>query len=1187
MNSFFHISKFKDRGLCEEFTDEENESDSDNTENNEENENIEKNEIIIDENKNKENYIENKNQIIEDNDNDYSLNNSDISNNNEEEENNNSEKEPEINTKNSKEISENKIYAEEDTIDISKYDLIENPAIRYPFELDVFQKRSIIRLEQNQSVLVCAHTSSGKTVVAEYGIALGAKHSKRVIYTSPIKALSNQKYMDFKKRFDNVGILTGDVSINPDAQCLIMTTEILQGYLYKNHGILSQLEWIIFDEIHYINDPERGHVWEEILILLPPGINLIMLSATIPNYFEFAKWVGNIKKSMIYIEITLKRIVPLQHQIYIDSQNIFEIKGTDGKVYENKVREAMRYIKYMNSDDFKKINQKNSKNIKANEKQIRNTIQHYMKEKQKYFNKQNNSNSNNNQPEPNGLRISKMHHKIFEIIDFLEKNSFCPAVIFVFSIKKITEYTRMLTVKNLLSEQEKNKVIKFFNEVITSKISLEDQEIPQIKETLEILKSGIGLHHAGLLPILKEIIEILYSQGLIKVLFATTSFSIGLNMPTRTVVFTEVYKFNNEIKAKEILPSSDYLQMCGRAGRRGKDLKGNVFIIMTDQTSKDQENEIINMIKDEGTDVKSKFRLSYKTILSFSSRDKKGIQDFVQHSFLESEKSFLIPEKIKELTKLKNEFEKIKFKCKFDINAINKARKEILEQTQIIHFIPEDKKNSNENKKEEKDQYIMPDIEDSPCKEYCMLTSQYNECNKKIFTEDNFAKKIYKLKTGVILKVKEKKEYHKKINKGNYVMLIHAYSPNSEFIYRGKFWCLGVTDYKKIEENFEIQDYEEDDDDIIFNGFEAKESEKEFDKKIFEEENEYKGFKYYYKMYDIEDIINIYDTPYIKVKKESIIKHEDKFYFNHKKSFEKKILRELYFQIKDYFIEKNNIPNKLNYDYSKYITTLTQKNALIQRKKIKDAAKNCICCKCPLFKKDINNYYKYKELKKKIDEINKEISPERMANYEEFIKRKNILKKLGYINETNNILTPKGKAAREISTTDCVIISEILLSDILQNLKDDELVAFLSCFATNKSQVETKIPETNDNLNRAFQKFLEIYEDIIKKEKENNFVENIYNRRFVPEAVQAIQSWMNGDSFGEICKMTELEEGKLYNLISRIYLFLEELVNFYSSLGIVKEGQRLENIKNSVLRGIMGVQSLYLQDNINFDLNNN
>ena len=1191
MNSFFHISKFKDRGLCEEFTDEEDENDSDTSENNEENDNVEKNEIIINNTKNntdRDKTNNNQNIVDNDNDNDYSQNKSDISNNEQEEDINEEEEleKEEINTKRSKEnindITENKVYAEEDNIDISKFDSIENPAIKFPFELDVFQKRSIIRLEQKQNVLVCAHTSSGKTVVAEYGIALGAKHSKRVIYTSPIKALSNQKYQDFKKRFDNVGILTGDVSINPDAQCLIMTTEILQGYLYKNHGILSQLEWIIFDEIHYINDIERGHVWEEILILLPPGINLIMLSATIPNYFEFAKWVGNIKKSMIYIEITLKRIVPLQHQIYIDSQNIYEIKSTDGKVHENKVREALKYLKNMNSEDFRKINYKN---IKANEKQLKNTILHFINQKQKYFNKQNNQSINKNQQDPYSLKITKMHHKLFEIVDFLEKNSFCPAVIFVFSIKKITEYTRMLTVKNLLTDQEKHKVIKFFNEVITSKISIEDQEIPQIKETLEILKSGIGLHHAGLIPILKEIIEILYSQGLIKILFATTSFSIGLNMPTRTVVFTTVYKFNADKKENEILTSSDYLQMCGRAGRRGKDLKGNVFIILTDQTSKNQELEIINMLKDEGTDVKSKFRLSYKTILSFSSRDKKGIQDFVQHSFLESEKSFLIPEKIKELTKLKQEFERIKFKCKFDSNSINEARKKIFEQTQIINYISDDKKNIKEKDKEKKDEYIIQDIEDSPCKEYCMLTNQYNDCNKNIFTEDNFAKKIYKLKAGIILKVKERKEYHKKINKGNYVMLIHAYSPNSEFIYRGKFWCLWVKNFIKIETNNDIQDNEDDDDELIFNGFEAKESEKEFDKKIFEEENDYKGFKYYYKLYDIEDIINIYDTPYIKIKKEHLIKHEDKFYFNHKKSFEKKVLRELYFQIKDYFIEKNNIPNKLDYDYSKYITTLVQKNALIQRKKIKDAATNCLCCKCRFFDKDITNFYKYKDIKKKIDEINKEISPERMANYEEFIKRRNILKQLGYINETNNILTPKGKAAREISTTDCVIISEILLSDILQNLNDDELVAFLSCFATNKNEVEIKYPKISDNLDKAFDKFLIIYNDIITKEKKNNFIENIYNRRFMPEAVEAIKLWMNGAQFGEICRKTDLEEGKLYNLISRIYLFLEELINFYVSLGIVKEGQRLENIKHSVLRGIMGVQSLYLQDNINFDLN--
>ena len=184
----------------------------------------------------------------------------------------------------------------------------------------------------------------------------------------------------------------------------------------------------------------------------------------------------------------------------------------------------------------------------------------------------------------------------------------------------------MLSNKRLLNDKERSKVISFFNQVITSKLSEEDKQIPQIQETLEILQSGIGLHHAGLLPILKEIIEILYSQGLIKILFATTSFSIGLNMPTKTVVFTDLYKFN--VDKKEILTSSDYLQMCGRAGRRGKDSKGNVFIILTDQTSKKEDEEIINMLNDKGTAVLSKFRLSYKTVLSFSVRDKKGIQQF-------------------------------------------------------------------------------------------------------------------------------------------------------------------------------------------------------------------------------------------------------------------------------------------------------------------------------------------------------------------------------------------------------------------------------------------------------------------------------------------------------------------------------------------------------------------------------
>ena len=1176
MSSFFDITKFKDPDLSDENTEEENENESVDLEE----KNVQSKEQINDTSIRNQNIIHN---IIDDANN--SKSNTSISDDSYNDENNYQNQNKNLKNDDSittslnhiqntiiKDAEKNIVYAEEDNIDTSEFNLIENLAIKFPFELDDFQKRSIIRLEQRKSVLVCAHTSSGKTVVAEYGIALGRKHSKRVIYTSPIKALSNQKYQDFKKRFDNVGILTGDVSINPDAQCLIMTTEILQGYLYKNHEILSQLEWIIFDEIHYINDIERGHVWEEILILLPPGINLIMLSATIPNYMEFAKWVGNIKKTTIYIEITLKRIVPLRHQIYIDSQNIFEVKSIDGKVHDNKVREAIKYLKDINTGEYMKVNYKN---IKANEMQIRNTINYFAKEKEGYY--KNQMNSFNSNYDPNKLRVTRMHHKLMEMVEFLDKNKLCPAVIFVFNIKKITEYTRMLRIKNLLSDSEKNKVITFFKEVISSKISKEDQEIPQIKETFEILKTGIGLHHAGLLPILKEIIEILYSQGLIKILFATTSFSIGLNMPTKTVVFTEIYKFN--IDKKEILTSSEYLQMCGRAGRRGKDPMGNIFIILTDQTSKLEDDEIIKMLKDEGTNVQSKFRLSYKTILSYSSRDKKGIQAFVQLSFLESEKSFLIPEKHKELIEKKKELKNLQFKCKYDKDDINKSNENISKEIPFILYNINNKKEKNLEKFEKNNAL---DIEDFPCRYYYILEKKYSECNKTIFADEDFSKKIFKLKFGKILKIKEKNKHYQNINHGIYVMLIQVYKYYDDFGLQEKLWCLWIKEYN----NYLINDNTDDEDELTLNDLENEENWKKIDEKIFKEKNEYRGFKYQYIICDIEDIINIYDTPYIKQIRESIIKRDGKLYFNHKKIFEEKILKELYYQIKDYFIDKNSVPNKLNYDYSNYIINITQKNALNQRRQIKEAAKSCLCIYCPKFKSHINKYYQIKNTQNKIEEISKEISPERMSNYEEFIKREEILKELKYINEKNDILTQKGNAAREINTTDCVIISEILLSDILTSLKDDELVAFLSCFATNRSKIEMKYPEINDNLSTAFNKFFKIYDKILNIEKsKKDFEENIYNRRFLPEAVLAIKGWMNGEPFGEICKMTDLEEGKLYNLISRIYLFFEEIINFYTVLGIVKEGQRFENIKKNILRGIMGVQSLYLQDNINFDIN--
>ncbi|KAL2156821.1 hypothetical protein VTH06DRAFT_4370, partial [Thermothelomyces fergusii] len=218
-------------------------------------------------------------------------------------------------------------------------ELVPDMAREWPFELDTFQKEAIYHLENGDSVFVAAHTSAGKTVVAEYAIALAAKHMTKAIYTSPIKALSNQKFRDFRQTFDEVGILTGDVQINPEASCLIMTTEILRSMLYRGADLIRDVEFVIFDEVHYVNDFERGVVWEEVIIMLPEHVSLILLSATVPNTYEFASWVGRTKQKDIYVISTPKRPVPLEHYLW-GNKNIYKIVDSDKTFLEKGWKEA-------------------------------------------------------------------------------------------------------------------------------------------------------------------------------------------------------------------------------------------------------------------------------------------------------------------------------------------------------------------------------------------------------------------------------------------------------------------------------------------------------------------------------------------------------------------------------------------------------------------------------------------------------------------------------------------------------------------------------------------------------------------------------------------------------------------------------------------------------------------------------
>ncbi|CAM9179210.1 unnamed protein product, partial [Sphacelaria rigidula] len=249
-------------------------------------------------------------------------------------------------------------WAVTELLDVSDFDaLVPRPAHRFPFTLDGFQKQAVARLERAECVFVSAHTSAGKTVVAEYAIAMAAQHMTRAIYTSPIKALSNQKFRDFKTRFGDVGLITGDVSINPEASCLIMTTEILRSMLYRGADLIRDIEWVIFDEVHYVNDSERGVVWEEVIIMLPDHANMIFLSATTPNTVEFCDWIGRTKRKPVHVITTTYRPVPLEHHLFANNE-LFAIMDNFGKFDSSGYSAAA--AKLQSKDDKKSQKDKNS-----------------------------------------------------------------------------------------------------------------------------------------------------------------------------------------------------------------------------------------------------------------------------------------------------------------------------------------------------------------------------------------------------------------------------------------------------------------------------------------------------------------------------------------------------------------------------------------------------------------------------------------------------------------------------------------------------------------------------------------------------------------------------------------------------------------------------------------------------------
>lgn len=402
---------------------------------------------------------------------------------------------------------------------------------------DRFQQEAIDYIQQGHSVIVSAPTGSGKTAIAEHVIENSLQNKIGVIYTAPIKALSNQKFRDFRRLFgENIGILTGDVSINPCATVLIMTTEIFRNKILDEPGSLEKYSWIIFDEIHYIDNPERGSVWEESLIFLPRHMKILGLSATIPNIKEFAYWISSVHGRSVKIVIEEKRPVPLHFFFQYNNCVLDSINGL------KKTRFAR----------------------------------------------------------PNKLRT---------LLDYLSRNEGLPCIYFVFGRKRAESLAMELSSFNFLNSAEREKLTAFFWS-LCGRFDLRNEKSAQ--EMYPLIQKGIAYHHAGMLPTLKETIEQLFASRLLKVIFTTETFALGINMPSRSVIFDELRKFYG--RYPRILKTRDFYQMAGRAGRRSIDEEG--FVYCRVNTSRITLEEVKRVIFGRAEEVKSQLNTSYATILN-------------------------------------------------------------------------------------------------------------------------------------------------------------------------------------------------------------------------------------------------------------------------------------------------------------------------------------------------------------------------------------------------------------------------------------------------------------------------------------------------------------------------------------------------------------------------------------------
>jgi len=461
-------------------------------------------------------------------------------------------------------------------------------ALPTKYELDPFQKHAVLGIHAGDHVFVTAKTGSGKTFVGEYLIARALAAGGRVFYTTPIKSLSNQKYHDLKRLFPtaSVGILTGDIKMCPDADIVVMTAEILRNLFYKRgtatEGVgltaavsLDRVVGVVMDEVHYIQDPDRGHVWEETMILCPRNLQLVLLSATMPSAASLAGWLADLHGRRTWLLSTTYRVVPLEHgvlsmdgsvRVLLDAKNNWNPEAYRAWLKEREEREDAVAVY------AKKIATANRDRRQAGGSAASKPGQLWTRAEHDRLKAEATAIASTGTDKAHAETPTATLQRT---VRWLKSKAALPALFFVFSRKRCETLAASIESESLLEAAEAAAVHHIFDFHL-SRHRAELEQSAQYHTLRRLMAAGIAFHHSGLQPLLKEIVEVLFSRGFIRVLFATETFAVGLNMPTKTVVFLELEKYCDG-GAKRPLRPDEYIQMAGRAGRRGLDTRGLVL----------------------------------------------------------------------------------------------------------------------------------------------------------------------------------------------------------------------------------------------------------------------------------------------------------------------------------------------------------------------------------------------------------------------------------------------------------------------------------------------------------------------------------------------------------------------------------------------------------------------------------